>query len=463
MNYKSRIRPHSNQNLGFKGNIVNSICRRETGTQRIYYQQVARHFQRLSDVLPYEEDRMSVVLLGFSCDGENILGYREDKLLLWRIDSPQKIQLTTLDYQKSIIKPWLEVPFPSVFHTEDSQNELEVLQSGDASLLAIFCTPFSPEGNDEIDRSVAISLVPLPDPNDFNFQEHGIKSDLGSSTVANVFIGFEPENRFLVDLKPSNRHLLILNCGDVLRMIHTKNLNFSHSLDNEPLLKEESFNGGFPERIQIVKPSSDWWNSIPSLETRTSTLQHGTNLPCSHQTNVINQTSFEVEVLLNQLLSSQLRKLDGVLVDYQMNVIDPAYYSPNGNHHILIVVVAKIGRRFNPVTYQRSKRPRESKRLCCLIGVSLAVASQSGHVAVLKSVHLKPPPNNSIHESNADLKRLTKKFGLSMKPPSVSLPSLQSHRKGERFSNASVLRSVPISKFLSPTMPIGISLDEHLT
>lgn len=463
--YRSKSRDWS---LGKNISNTGSILRREVRGGS-YSHRVHRFLQPLSEVLPHQEDRICVVILGFSVDGENIIGYRDEKLLFWRVDDPRNIRLTTYNISGPISRPWFEIPFAENFQYhegEESQIELEVLQTPNASLVAIFCSSFNPSSDDDqSDRGIAVSLVPVPDPSLFNYQDHGVKHDIGFSCFS-VFQGPAVGNRLLVEIS-SDRFLLVLNCGDILRIVHITNSTFVDSFPHHPsTMSTTAFNnvnksdsvrdGGFASRIQIIQPSSDWWCSAPPLDIHTSTIGH-TNLRCSQRAVVTGQGNFEVEIFLNQLLDSQLRKLDGHITDYHMTIIDPCYYSPHGKHHVLITVTAKIERRFTQETYERPKRHRDAKP-ACLIGVSLAIDSTTGHVAVLKSVHLKPPMrscNTAVAraESSIFLERLAQSSGLSgtTRPPNM-------HRS-RRLSNAAVLRALPVSKLLSPTMPIGICLD----
>jgi hypothetical protein len=431
-------------------------------------------------VLPDVNDR-GVVLLGFSGDGEHMIGYRDDSLLLWHICNPRCIVLTdSVNGSDSIrgtdgvnggTRPCMRVPFPQLSsidleEEEDSQIELEVLQSEDSSLLVMFCSRFTPC---ETDRGVAVTLVPCFYSNSETNNRSGVNGSTLNSpqtiVFPSIFIGSSADNRYLINLSLKNQ-LLVLNCGDILRFIsidtdldrkthRAEEQEVSEKEEEEEEALEEKT---FPSRIQIVKASNLWWGSAPTLEYEVSG-SHG-----QLALKIGTQCSFEIEPFLSNLLAAQLRNMDGMIADYDMMIVDPYFRCPLGRPHILVGVVVKVNRRFSQITY--IKRPRDTTTTpACLIGLGLAINPTNGDVAVLKSVHLKPPPSRSssaaslLESSSKMLKKLTQHFALSLK--SMTFPSYQRHstrKGGRRLSNIAVLRSMPISMLVNPVLPIGIKL-----
>ena len=227
-----------------------------------------------SSVLPHYADRGQVVVLGFSGDGENLVGYRGNELLFWHLDSPQ-ISITAATKTVTLARPeeqtfrvpvvaqppWLRFPLPRVFDNDehnDDQNgphppvssapAITVLMSG--SLVASFSSAQLTSRGDasSSDCRISVKLYPLESACNARRTVSPTSTAVATSTITMASFDFfvhdigggggwstsgdhRHHRHHLVDLPPPpptpfggrrHRHVLVLNSGDGLRFVEVE-------------------------------------------------------------------------------------------------------------------------------------------------------------------------------------------------------------------------------------------------
>jgi hypothetical protein len=295
--------------------------------------------------------------------------------------------------------PDLTYPLPKVLgdgsddEVDSAQLDLTILQSACGSAMALFALPFPPDNTDS-EQQVNVRVCPVSNSNDnsckktasvqFDFVIHG-GCPTAKSDQHLVQLPTRERRRGLTHSNSAaSKHLLILNCGDMLRFVEfdvafTSNGRREESVNSQPKKQclEDSHQPPaspfFPPRVQLVSPDV-WWDCAAPLEIThederladqlESSPSHASSPPAYHPTSLmpspsssssssssptlptvdncysmraLSQSSFEAEPFVVLLLQGVLKKLNGghaSVLNYHLRVVDPLFRPPrSGGSH----------------------------------------------------------------------------------------------------------------------------------
>mmetsp|Transcript_47832 Transcript_47832/g.94853 ORF Transcript_47832/g.94853 Transcript_47832/m.94853 type:complete len:538 (-) Transcript_47832:120-1733(-) len=267
--------------------------------------------------------------------------------------------------------PVLTYPLPNVLGVDVDDEvgghlmDLTVLQSACGSVIALFALPFSPGCNEE-EKGVAVNICPIPYAIDqcdsittarLEFFIHSGCPHVRADQHLVVLPTFQTR------LRPSlkSRHLLVLNCGDLVRFVEVEvSSHPRNEKDDVPQgARKRAEKSYFPQHVQIVPPNSSWWGCADPLDitydnqsccsifssssTSVSALTPASTVSSSapptvksascSSCRVVGQASFEAEPFVGSLLQGVILKLYGghaMVTDFHIRIVEPLFRPQGG-------------------------------------------------------------------------------------------------------------------------------------
>uniref|UniRef100_A0A7S2SS20 Uncharacterized protein n=1 Tax=Rhizochromulina marina TaxID=1034831 RepID=A0A7S2SS20_9STRA len=374
-------------------------------------------------------------------------------------------------------------------------------------MFLIMSSPFPFKALHENDTKVALCIAPCPSP---------ALPPPTSVTVCQleVFVSGGSQQAVLtsrhIRALGGGRYLILLNAGDAVRLLEAAIVTSPTVEVDEKRRKEvggeqEARGGGYsrssvPHCFEslVVMAESSWWDSLEPLDPRDEVVRQGLEpglgagagetLPTHTSVAVVQQWSFDVETFVGQVLRTQTRRLDGTVLDYDVQVLEPIidFLNPVPGHELrysLLAVVSEIGRRVPRNLASQSSASEEeqndrrctalaqngtcqtSKRQCVAaapirIGIVFALDREEKRVFLVKTVSLRQPKQGPV----CRLQEASRRFAATASSM-ISFTRQQPPGAGDstsfRLSNSPVLRGITLPYLLNPVYPTVVCNRQH--
>ena len=440
-----------------------------------------------------------MVVLGFSCGGSFLIGYKGAELCLWRVDLSRNLAITCTPLAKLAFHacqgslqypalPCLTFPFFPTLSRGDEDGEisssqqlnLTMLSSASETMLCVLATPNIQASSlsvhdDGIDLA-KVTLVCCPVPSRGHLEPG--KSPILRCAKLEYYVDVDAPrgDQHFCDLPMPQSHLLTLNCGNMIRFVELSSASEASSKHRSGF---SSASLHFPPSVQFLQSNGAWFNTSPPLDEVeviagssqiNSSNESENSRPIAARARVVIETSFECEGFVRTLLAAQLRK-GGSLVDFCMKIVDPLFRPPRSDvglaadetgswaQFALVCIVVEIcGRKDSERHHVGTKRPHPvNKAPNSYIGILAAVCWRDGSIAVMKTLKLQGPAeskNRSRLTTPELLAQLASRvLALARSDTKLVCPQRAALR-GDALKNTAVTRGKPLCRLVNPVLPI---------
>ena len=284
-------------------------------------------------------------------------------------------------------------------------------------------------------------------------------------------------DQHICDLPIPQRHLIVLNCGNIMRFLELSSATDSSVQHQSGMSPASSY---FPAYVNFLPANDSWFNTSSPLDegeaiagasqfSSNGDVENCSSFIAAHA-RLLTETSFECEGFVRTLLAAQLRK-GGSLVDFHMRVVDPLYRPPRPDvglaasetidwaQFALVSIVVEIrARNDGERLHVGTKRPRPvNQALSSYIGILAAFSWRDGSIAVMKTLKLQGPAGSK------DRTRLTtpellaqlasRVLTLARNDTELVCPQRATIR-GRALNNTAVTRGKPLTRLANPVLPI---------
>lgn len=439
------------------------------------------------------------MILGFSCGGGFLVGYKDGELCLWHVDLSRSLAITCNPLAKLAFHtgkgsvqypalPCLTCPFHSMqsrgYEEEElsssQQLNLTVLNSVSETMLCVISTPNIQASSlcahgDCVDQA-KFTLICCPVPPSESL-ESGKGPVLRCCKLEYYVDADAPRgDQHFCDLPIPQRHLLVLNCGNMIRFLELSSASDT-SVQHRNGISPASY---FPPDVNFLPTNDSWFNTSSPLDEEeviaaASQFKSNDDIEiCSSSiaahARLLTETSFECEGFVRTLLAAQLRK-GGSLVDFHMRVVDPLYRPPrsdvglvanetiNWAQFALVSIVVEVrarndGERLHVGTKRHCP---VNQALSSYVGILAAISWRDGSIAVMKTLKLQGPAGSKDRTRMTTPELLAqlanRVLTLARNDTKLVCPQRATIR-GRALDNTAVTRGKPLCRLVNPVLPI---------
>lgn len=509
-------RAPSTQSWPERANALSQLRKREVlGLRKGCHSCVRRrdvsHFlpAPLSGVLPRLEDRSSIVILGFSADGEHVVGYFGNEILFWPLVLPRLGVSVVSDHKSPITVPpslRFRLPGPPIAPRDSDLSDpqhcppflVSMVPSG--RLAAVF----SNENESKDGATTTLRFCPLPGKHNCWVPRTDSLTTCSASESFYSHASCGRHFHHFMDVPTAvpgaRQHLLLVNCGESLRVFEVVTA-FPGEVPTCP--GDVTDNVRFASSVQLMPPHPAWWSVASDradmFKGRPAAGPTAKSSPFAAVAEVQKAATFEIEPFLNELLGAQLRRKQLSCLDFYFAVVDPLFRPPGratAGRHILLSITAEFGcrstlcasriassssrgtapsdagkkrARTGSVGFGAFAPPPVRATSSTMVGVVVSLEWETGVVAVLRSVKLEEKPaakyaSKTPHaagevDQGTALARLASRFTATVRNDrGLVVHTRDSHQplRCTVLSNAAKLRGESLPFLANPLFPVAI-------